>query len=248
MDIPTLSLFLAVVALGTYVQTVSGFALGLIVMGAVTTLHLVSVPFSAVVISIISLFNTLLALRHSHHHVQWRIVGWVLLGMLPAVVLGVILLNTLSSHSTRLLHGILAAFILIGATLLMLKPHPRQAPSGSFSALFIGSIAGLFSGLFSTAGPPMVYHLYRQPYSLDTIRSTLFSVFAISTAARIGYVGWEGDITPAMWHLSLYCLPIVILATWVGRHFPPPLSDIGMRRLAFGLLMLLGVVLLLSEL
>lgn len=248
MDTATLIPFLALVALGTYVQTVSGFALGLIVMGTVTTLQLAPVHFTAVVISVISLFNTLLALRHSHHHVQWREVTWVLLGMLPAVVAGVILLGTLSSRSTQLLHTLLAAFILVGATLLLLKPHPRQQASGPLSALFIGTIAGLFSGLFSTAGPPMVYHLYRQPYSVATIRSTLFSVFAISTSARILYVGWEGGISASMWQMSLWCLPVVMVATWLGRHFPPPLADIGMRRLAYGLLLLLGLSLLLSEL
>lgn len=246
MEPSVLIAFLAAVGVGAYVQTVAGFALGLIVMGSVTIFHLVPVAFTAVVISIISLFNTLLTLYRRHHHIERRTAALACIGMLPAIVAGVLILDALSTRSVQTLHTLLAVFILVGGTLLMLKPHPHAQPSRSWVTLSMGAIAGLFGGLFSTAGPPMVYYLYRQPYAIATVRATLLTVFSIATTARIAFITAQGAITLDMLRLSALSVPVVIVMTMLGRRFPPPLSDVNMRRFAFALLVILGLALLLT--
>ena len=47
---------------------------------------------------------------------------------------------------------------------------------------------GVMGGMFSTAGPPLVYHFYRQPMSLVMVRETLVTVFAVNAVVRIGLV------------------------------------------------------------
>jgi|GEM_PF-4936680 len=47
-----------------------------------------------------------------------------------------------------------------------------------------------------------------------------------------------------MLQLSVLCLPVVFLATFIGRRYPPPLPDLAMRRFAFALLGLIGLMLL----
>ncbi len=110
----------------------------------------------------------------------------------------------------------------------------------------MGGLGGLFGGLFSTAGPPMVYHLYREPLPLDTIRTTLLAVFGCITVIRNGYLGITGELDMEMLRLSLLCVPAVYLATRLGQRYRPPISENGMRRFAFALLTLLGVGLLLA--
>lgn len=238
--------FVLIVAIGTYVQTVTGFALGLIVMGAVTLLDIAPVAFSAVVVSVTSLVNIALALRKNHHHIARREMLYASLGMIPALLLGLLLLDLLSGEATRTLKTLLGVFILIGGTLLMLKPQPRLAPSSRLMDFNMGFLGGFFGGLFSTAGPPLVYHLYRQPYTIDMIRSTLLAIFGLITLLRNGYVIAVGDFTLDMLIVSLWCLPAVWLATLAGQKFAPPLPEQGMRRLAFTLLAALGLTLILS--
>jgi hypothetical protein len=48
-------------------------------------------------------------------------------------------------------------------------------------------------GLFSTAGPPLVYHFYRLPLPYRTIRETLVAVFAINAIFRPVLVVESGD-------------------------------------------------------
>ena len=76
------------------------------------------------------------------------------------------------------------------------------------------------------------------------IRSTLLAIFGFTTILRNGYVIAVGDFTLDMLTTALWCLPVVYLATLAGKKFPPPLSEQSMRRLAFGLLALLGTTLI----
>ncbi|MGM0595193.1 MAG: sulfite exporter TauE/SafE family protein, partial [Pseudomonadota bacterium] len=233
------------IGIGAYVQTVTGFAMGLIIMGAATLFDLVPVAFTAVVITMTSMFNILLALAREHHHIHWRTVLLASLGMAPALILGVWLLNYLSVESTQTLKALLGGFILVGATLLVLKPHPRNRLLLGWRDVVAGALGGFFGGLFSTAGPPLVYHLYRQPFSIDVVRTSLLAIFGFTTVLRNGYVAASGDFTLEMLHTSLLAIPVVYLATVLGQRFPPPLAETGMRRLAFALLAVLGILLLL---
>ena len=63
---PTQIYFLILVAIGAMVQTITGFAMALIIVGGVAALGLVDLGASAAVVSLISLVNTVVALRHNH--------------------------------------------------------------------------------------------------------------------------------------------------------------------------------------
>ena len=247
MDTHSLIIFLFVVAIGSYIQTVTGFALGLVIMGAVTFLGLAPVTFSAIVVSLLALVNSFLALTRQGHTVHWSSVRIIVAGMVPAVFSGLLLLDYLSAHSMYLLKTLLGVFIICSGLLLVYKPQPRATIASTGNFLAIGMIGGLFGGLFSTGGPPIVFHLYRQPLPVAVIRTTLLAIFVVATLLRITYVGINGDISWSVIRLSLYSLPLVILFTYLGRRFRPPLSDLSMRRLAFILLILLGLMLLLPS-
>lgn len=243
---PQVWLFAALVLAAAYVQTVSGFALGLIVMGAVGALHLAPIAFAALVVSVISLVNVLSALWGRWHDVDRRLLRAAAAAMVPTVLGGLALLDWLQSAWLEGLRAMLGGFILAAGVLLMLRPHPRLAPSPLWKAVLWGGIAGLFGGLFSTAGPPIVFHLYREPIGIPAIRATLLAFFAIATLTRIAATGATGAIDGAVLAWLAVGVPAVLVGTWAGRRFPPALPDLAMRRIAFVLLAGLGLALLLS--
>jgi uncharacterized membrane protein YfcA len=245
MTLPDLLAFIGLAALGSFVQALSGFALGLIVLGCVTLLQLAPIPFTAAVISMISLVNGGWVLARHPSNIQWRSVTWAVAGLIPAVGVGLALLAHLDSELPGLLRRLLGAVILVAGLLLMLRPHPHATPSGRFTTLLSGLAGGLLGGLFSTAGPPVVYHLYRQPWTLSAIRSTLLAIFVISTLVRISWQGVRGELQWPMLEMALYCtLPVLLAAHW-GARIAPRIAPQRMRQLAFGLLALTGVGLLL---
>jgi len=243
---PALWQFAAVALAAAYVQTVSGFALGLIVMGATAVFALAPIPFTALVVSVISFANVLAALRGRWHEVHRPTLGPATLAMIPAVLGGLGLLHWLEAAWLAGLRSLLGGFILGGGLLLMLRPEPRPAPAPRWQAGLWGAVAGLFGGLFSTAGPPIVYHLYREPFGIPAIRATLLAFFALATASRILMTGAAGAIDGEVLVWVAASLPAVLLGTWAGRRFPPHLPDRTLRRIAFGLLALLGLTLLVS--
>ena len=243
---PQLWLFAGLTLVAAYVQTVSGFALGLILMGAVGAFHLAPIAFAALVVSAISLVNVVSALWGRWHCVDRRTLRVAAAAMVPAVLGGLALLDWLQATWVDGLRGLLGGFILAGGVLLMLRPHPRTRPSPLWKAGLWGAVAGLFGGLFSTAGPPIVFHLYREPVGIPVIRATLLAFFAAATLVRIGVTGAAGAIDGAVLTWIAAGLPAVLAGTWAGRRFPPHLPDLAMRRIAFVLLAGLGLALLLS--
>lgn len=240
-----LTVFILIAALGSFVQALSGFALGLIMLGSVTLLQLAPIPFTAAVISIVSLVNGGWVLARHPRDVHWPSVVWITAALVPAVALGLAWLAHLDASTPVLLRRLAGAVILGAGVVLMLRPHPRPRPAGRIANVISGALGGLLGGLFSTAGPPVVFHLYRQPWTSVRIRSTLLTVFVLSTLARITLQSARGELRFTMVETALYCvLPVVLAAQW-GARLAPRIGPLPMRRFAFALLALTGAGLLL---
>ena len=247
METYPLLAFLGLVALGSYIQAVSGFAIALIIAGGAAALSLASVAFTANVISFVALANTAVAVHSRHSNIDLKILVYASIGVLILSGAGLMLLNHLSSSSIDMLEILLGIVILSSGAMLMSRPHPLRQLSPNNAHLIAGGFAGLLSGMFGTGGPPLVIHLYRQPLAFPVIRTTLLAILGITPLIRIILEASNGNITNEVLSLSLYSVPVSILATIFARRFPLPLSDLAMRRLAFALLCLLGLSLIVSK-
>ncbi len=241
MDGWILAVFLLSVVVGSYVQAVTGFAMGMIVIAVMVGMHLVDVPLITAVASLLSLANVALAIRGQLHHVHWQLFGWLAVGLLSAIWLGVALLNYLNESALWILELLLGAFTALGGLSMLLRPEAKTRISRPWACFSAGVGAGVVGGLFSASGPVMGWFNYRQPLEVAEIRATLFGCFAVSTSTRTLVVGMDGGLTGDVWLLTLLGLPVVLLGTWAGREFSPPVSSLNMKRIAFGMLVSMGV-------
>ncbi|SDO47496.1 TSUP family transporter [Vreelandella arcis] len=246
MELGGLFATLTIMGVAGYVHTVSGFGLGMIVMGAAGGLGVASVPVLAAVVSLVTLVNSAVALPG-----RWRGLGTqrimaLAVGIVPSIMVGVWLLSWLDATLTVLLTLLLGALVLSGGISIGLRPRPLRAESPSWTFAVSGFLTGLCGGLFGVPGPPVIYHCYRQPLPLETIRLLLILCFAITSGVRTIYVGSQGGLTGDVWQLALWSMPVVGGATWLGRCFPPPCSAALMRRLAMLTLIGLGAAILLK--
>ena len=248
LDLWSTIVFVLLVALGSFTQAFSGFALGLIVMGAVTALNIAPIPFTAGVISLVVVLNGIAALQGHLHEIDRSNGVMILVGLVPGVALGYFSLAYMDANLPLLLRLLLGLIIVAASLTLVLKPHPKTQISHKAAFLFTGLSGGLFGGLFNTSGPPIIYLLYRQPLSVATIRATLLAIFWIAAFWRSILLTAEGGYSLQMLILTLICVPLVILTARVGKRLSGRLPELLMRRLAFGLLMFLGVVLTLPAL
>ncbi|PAU38483.1 hypothetical protein CKF94_09360 [Vibrio coralliilyticus] len=248
MEIPALLAILATIAIGTYFQTVTGFGLGIIVIGLTVSLNLVSLPVIAAVVSIVTLFNCLVALVGKPLKGELKIMLALVVGIVPGVMAGVYLLDELSASATNIMRGMLGIMILGAGLNFMFKPKTLEKRSASTSFLFSGFGSGLAGGLFGMAGPPIVYHLYKQPFSIELVRSTLLMVFACTSASRTAYVYLDGSLESSILLLSAVAIPLVTGVTIIARRFPPPLSNQQLRKLVFSVLLMIGSYLIIASL
>lgn len=226
-------LFLAMVTLGAVVQTITGFAMGLIVMAGVALFSIADISFAAAVVSFISLLNASIALRKGYRMIDWDYVGWITFGLVPALVVGFALLNYLSERYYEVLKMLLGIVIVLAGTMLMISPAPFAARSGRLGTGVVGVAGGLIAGLYSAGGAPLAYFMYRQPLSINAIRFSLLAIFVITTGFRSIVVGAAGQLTYEIVYTSLLAIPVVVVATLATARVVPFIPDRGVRTLVF---------------
>jgi uncharacterized membrane protein YfcA len=233
--------FLGAVFVGSYVQSVSGFAMGLIVIAVVGASGIISLPVLTAAASLITVVNVAVALKGHTQHINKRIFIWLAAGQLPAIGVGVWILTWLDRDAQNVLELLLGLFITLGSLSMMLKPRPLAAPSANWACLTAGLAGGVVGGMFSASGPIMGWFNYRQPLPLAVIRATLLCSFALTTSTRTIVVGVQGGLTSEVLWLSAVAVPLVVLGTWLGREMPPPVSEETIKQGAFALLLVIGV-------
>jgi len=241
MSVAELIGFLVLTGVAAYAQTLTGFAFGLITMGGVGLTGLLSLPDAAMIVSVLTLVNATQMLLKGWRDVAWRKFGLVMAASISLLFVGYWLLEWLAGPQADVLRLILGLVIIVPSLQLARKPEPLAKPSRDGSFAFFGGIAGLMGGMFSTAGPPLVYHFYSQPMPLATVRETLVTVFALNAVFRIGLVVLSGNLPSGSTLTGLLAIPGVMGATYAARRWPPPVSPGTMRRIVFILLFLSGV-------
>ena len=241
-------LFLAIVTLGAMVQTITGFAMGLIIMTGVALFSITDIAFAAAVVSFISLANTLVALRKGRNHVDLGYVRWILAGGIPAMALGIVLLTWLSANFYEFLKLLLGIVVIAGGCLLMLSPAPWPQRSSRMTSVIFGLTGGVLAGLYSASGAPLAYYMYRQPLGINVIRFTLLAVFAATTAIRSIMIVMSGQMTLDMVMMSLLAVPLVVVVTLLTSKTTHLVPDQAVRKIVFLVLLLAGGVLIAGSL
>lgn len=243
-----IALFLLCVALATCAQSLSGFAFSLILLGLAGLLELAPLADLANVAAVLTLANALVALRRSGRTLDVPAFRDTALGSAVGILAGVLLVGWLSANVTLVLRVLLGLTVLACAIVVLLQAAALRERSSAASFRNWGVISGLLTGLFSTGGPPLVYHLYRQPMPLRTVRDTLVATLAASSLMRLAMVLGTGQFSANALKLCLLAAPLVFaLSWWLERH-PPGWSRPTMLKLVCALLLLTGVGLLVPAL
>lgn len=241
-------MLLIVVALASACQNLTGFAFALIFVGLSGALHLIPIADAANVAGLLSLVNGVVYLRSHPFKPRWDLLKPMLISSQIAVLVGLALLHLLSGNLVNILRMLLGVTIIACAFLLLSQKGRRETPSGPRAMYVAGGLSGLLGGLFSTSGPPIVYHLYREPLPADLIRQCLLVLFLANTVLRLGIVVATGELNRASVITAAFAMPVVAGVTWLLAKHPPKLPVRVLQWLVCSLLLLAGGSMLVSAL
>lgn len=239
-DLGFILIFLLSAALGSYLQSVTGFALGLVVVAVAAMTGNASIAMTAAALSLMTICNAFVLVPRVWRDSDWSGTLLILLGLAPGLVIGLMLLEAMSTQYSGVLRLLVGVLVLASGGILFLRPQPRVQTTGIVGQTGIGVAAGVLSGLFSTSGPPLVIHYYRQPIPVITIRATLICIFALVAMARTVLVAAQGQLDAASIQAALLALPVVTLTSWLSLRYPLKWPDTAIRRFAFLVLSIIG--------
>lgn len=233
--------FLLCVALASYAQNITGFALALILLGLTGLFELAPLPDAANVATVLSIASASIALRGARRGVDWTVWRPTVLGSVFGTAAGVVLLAWLSANVLMFLRLLLGIVVIACAVIVLrrVQPLPRPSPRAAFHAF--GFLSGLLGGLFAASGPPLVYQYYRQPLSLDMLRDTLVATIAFGALLRLVMVILSGQFGLRSFWMCLAALPLATGITWWMRRHPPAWRREAVLKIVCGLLALTGL-------
>ncbi|USX52432.1 sulfite exporter TauE/SafE family protein [Lentzea sp. HUAS12] len=207
-----------VVACGGLLQGLIGFGLALV---AVPLLALLDPALVPVPVLVIACAHAMMSLAREFGHVDWRGVGWAMLGRLPGTAVGIWIVNALDPRS----FGIVVGAAVLACVLLSItswRPHPTPPSLVT---------AGVASGSFGTAtsiGGPMVALLY-QNQAGPQVRATLAAFFVLGSGASLAGLGATGNVTAHQLWSGVLLIPFLVAGFLLSGPLRTRLDANGMR-------------------
>jgi len=236
-----LAAFLLCVAIATFAQRITGFALALILLGLTSLFELAALPDVANVATVLSLASAAIALRGTLESLDWTIWRTTLTGSVFGYGIGVALMAWLSANVVVVLRLLLGIAVIGCAVVVLVRTHPLARRSSRWSFRGFGLVSGVLGGLFSASGPPLVYQFYRQPLDLDTVRDTLVATLAAGSLIRLAMVVPAGQFSARSLLLCALSVPVVMGITWWLRRHPPAWRRETVLKIVCALLVVTGV-------
>ncbi|GAA4070866.1 sulfite exporter TauE/SafE family protein [Nonomuraea soli] len=173
------------VLVGAIVQGAVGFGLGLVAAPVVTMLDPGLMPGA---IQVVNVTLPLFTLAAEWRRIDWRGLGWALLGRLPGSALGALIVVHVSASTLGVMVGVM---VLIAVTL---TARALSVPRNGLTLTGAGFVSGITGTATGIGGPPiaLVYQSAKGPQ----IRATLAGFFFLSAAQSLGIL-WAVDRLPA---------------------------------------------------
>lgn len=224
--------------LAGFIQGLTGFGGGLV---AIPLLCMIMDVKEAVPLSILSGVVITTAMAYELRRLlEWRKILPMLVGSLPGIVAGTVLLKA----ADPLLINRVLGLILIGISVfnLTFKPRPINPP------IVWGYIAGFFSGAITASvgagGPPVIVYTTLNDWKKDEIKATLTGFFVLNGYMTAAVHAINGVITPNILQYFAVTLLFVLLGTYAGSRIGGRINRRTYLRLVYLLLIGLGVLML----
>jgi uncharacterized protein len=226
------------IALGSFVQGLAGFGIGLV---ALSFLPYVMPPTTAIVVlTVYAVFFTLSVLIQLRNEVTPRQLVYLLLGTVVGTPLGV---WVLASAPASVINRLIGAMLVLVALLEWRGLYPGRLVGGQWG-FGAGLLAGVLGGAVGTPGPPVIVYATTQPWSPRTIKANLQAFFFVNQSLILAGYWRAGLITDEVTTDTLTFAVPAAIGVLLGVALFSRVDPVRFRRIVFALILVSGVVLL----
>lgn len=241
LDFPTITAIGAIVFVAALLQGASGFGFGLVVMGLLPLflpIDLVSLTVPLILIPLL-IVNFLTRIRDF----RFREGALLFLGTFLGAIPGLLFLIKADESILRSALGVILIFVGIHDTII--RRHPPWI-RGRIAQFVCGLLCGTLGGAFNTGGPPAIYWVYNQQWSLSQCVATLQATFLTTALTKLTLGSSMGLISRPMVQIFLVALLPLAAGLFTGIALSKKIPATAVRRGAFIFLGLLGVYFVVS--
>ena len=185
---------------------------GVAMIAVVATAVVLPAKESTGFVLLLLLVGDLVAIWTYRRHVDWRLIGRLVVPVLVGIGLGAVFLNWVDGPILKRTIGV----ILLALLVLGLWPDKLATHRPSVGMAY-GGLAGFTTMVANAGGPPMNLYLLAAKYDkwrfLGTTAWFFFAVNLTKLPVSIGL----GIIRPGTALLALPLVPLVLIGTWLGR-------------------------------
>lgn len=150
--------------------------------------------------------------------VDWPEMGGLLLGCLPMLPLGALMLGIIDPALAKIAISLVTAVFVAALWWGWRYRGPRTLPV----RVAIGAISGFSNGLTGIGGPPVILYHLSGSKDIATIRANLVIYFAFITAAAVPVFVYSGLVTgETLWRWLVLTPPLLVgvaIGTRLFRH------------------------------
>jgi uncharacterized membrane protein YfcA len=231
-----------VIFIATLIRSTLGFGEALF---SVPLLALrIPVSVAAPLAVMVSVLVAAVIVAQDWQRIDLRSAGGLIAASLVGIPAGILLLATVNDHAVRLTLGVI---IVLFSTYSLTSGTRSSLPGSPFAWLVTcGFFAGVLGGAYGMNGPPLAIYGSFRKWPPQQFRATLQGYFL--PASVVGLAGYAaiGLWRPEIGRYFLCSLPGVAVATLLGRSFNRRIEVDRFRRVVYGGLLLVGLVLLLQ--
>jgi len=200
-------LAVAVITLGSYIQSSIGFGLAIIAAPVLFFLNPEYVPAPITV----SAFTLSVANAWGHRgSISLRGLQYAVIGRVPGSVAGALLILWINQEMLGLWLGIsVLVAVAVSLKTVALTPTPGHMMAAGFLSGFMGTSS-------SIGGPPMALVLQHQEAAY--IRANLSAFFVVSCVMSLAMLAPVGYFGVREMQLALPLLPGTLVGYWLARH------------------------------
>ncbi len=176
---------------------------------------------------------------------SWRDAQLLVIGSVPGIALGALLLGWANDDVLRILIGTVALLFVAYQLAAGRGWIPRRTePFSNGVGLAAGAVSGFTSFVSHAGGPPVAIYLLAQGIKKTAYQATTVLVFWIINLLKFGPYLALGAFGGGTWHAVLVLTPFAILGAWIGIKAHHMVPEGPFFRLAYILLTATGAKLI----